>query len=172
MKTLEIIEQGRFLGEEFALWLWWRGLTEGGTSGEEGDGTACFVEDLLVFIREQGDVKSLTLAKGNPSESREAFEALARGMRLAKVKMRLLAGDMEWTFTLDTGTLGKSAVKLPPTQAKDPAGRVMDRLFLLEELNGHLDRRLAAFLGMRVDGAEQLRDDLLAWVQEGLAAED
>ena len=33
MKPMELIEQGRFLGEEFLLWLWRRGLEEGGTSG-------------------------------------------------------------------------------------------------------------------------------------------
>ena len=38
--TMELLEQGRFLGEEFALWLWMRGLTEGGTSGAEGDTSA------------------------------------------------------------------------------------------------------------------------------------
>ena len=45
MKPMELIEQGRFLGEEFLLWLWMRGLAEGGTSGLEGDQSACFVDD-------------------------------------------------------------------------------------------------------------------------------
>ena len=34
MKPLELMEQGRFLGEEFLLWLWMRSMTEGGASGE------------------------------------------------------------------------------------------------------------------------------------------
>ena len=80
MKPMELIEQGRFLGEEFVLWLWMRGLDEGGTTGLEGDSSACFLDDTLVLVSERGDVKELSLRKGNPTESREAFEALSRGI--------------------------------------------------------------------------------------------
>ncbi len=30
MKPQEMLERGRFLGEEFILWLWMRGLVHGG----------------------------------------------------------------------------------------------------------------------------------------------
>ena len=122
MKPMELIEQGRFLGEEFLLWLWMRGLKEGGTSGLDGDHSACFVDDAVQLVTELGDVKELSLRKGNPAESREAFEALSRGMRPSKAKVRLLSGDMEWTFVLNAASLDTTAMKLPPSQAKDSAG--------------------------------------------------
>ena len=50
MKPMELLEQGRFLGEEFILWLWMRGLTEGGTSGQSGDLSACFVDDAVQLV--------------------------------------------------------------------------------------------------------------------------
>ena len=81
MKPLELMEQGRFLGEEFLLWLWMRSMTEGGASGEEGDGSGCFVDDAIQLASERGEVKEISLRKGNPAESREAFESLSRGMR-------------------------------------------------------------------------------------------
>ena len=56
---------------------------------------------------------------------------------------------MEWTFLITSATLDVSTVKLPPTQAKYLQGRVADRLFLLEEGTGHLERRFAAFLALR-----------------------
>lgn len=169
---MELIEQGRFLGEEFILWLWMRGLTEGGTSGAEGDTSACFVDDAVVLVSEHGDVKELSLRKGNPAESREAFEALSRGMRPSKAKIRLLAGDMEWTCVLSAASLDTSAMKLPPSQAKDPQGRVSDRLFLLEEGLAHLERRFQAFLSVRVDETDTLRETLMAWIRQGLSMED
>jgi hypothetical protein len=110
-----------------------RGVAEGGTSGLENDQSACFVDDAIQFAGERGDVKELSLRKGNPAESREAFEALGRGMRPTKAKVRLLCGDMEWTFVLTAVSLDLSALKLPPTQSRDMQGRVADRLFLLEE---------------------------------------
>jgi len=166
--TMELLEQGRFLGEEFVLWLWMRGLTEGGTSSVDGDLSACFLDDAVQLVSERGDVKELSLRKGNPSESREAFEALSRGMRPSKAKVRLLSGDMEWTFVLNAGTLDTSAMKLPPTQSKDPAGRVADRLFLLEEGLAHLERRFTAFLEHRARDAKHLEESLRAWVRSGL----
>lgn len=169
MKPMELIEQGRFLGEEFLLWLWMRGLKEGGTSGLEGDQSACFVDDAMQLVTERGDVKELSLRKGNPAESREAFEALSRGMRPSKAKVRLLSGDMEWTFTLGAAGLEISTMKLPPTQAKDLQGRVADRLFLLEEGTSHLERRFQAFLELRAQEPDALEEAMREWIRGSLA---
>lgn len=171
MKPLELIEQGRFLGEEFLLWLWQRGLLDGGTSGVEGDTSALFLDDAVVLVSERGDVKEISLRKGNPTESREAYEALSRGMRPARAKVRLLSGDLEWTFSLNAATFDATALKLPPSQAKDPAGRISDRLFLLEEGLAHLERRYAAFLSQRHGDPEGLGEALKTWITGGLAGE-
>lgn len=172
MKPLELIEQGRFLGEEFMLWLWMQGLQNGGLSGLEGDTSACFLDDSVLLVSERGDVKNLSMTKGNPAESQEAFEALNRGMRPCKAKARLLSGDMEWVFNLDASMLDMGGLKLPPSQAKDPLGRVSDRLFLLEEGASHLERRFQTFLTLRTQDPEGLRDSLRAWIEQGLAAPD
>lgn len=171
MKPLELIEQGRFLGEEFVLWLWMQGLQAGGASGADGDQSAAFLDDAVQLVSERGDVKELSLRKGNPAESREAFEALSRGMRPAKAKVRLLAGDMEWVFVLNAGTLDTTAMKLPPTQSKDPQGRVADRLFLLEEGLGHLERRYLCFLEARAQDSDALGEALRDWVRRGLSGD-
>lgn len=168
MKPMELLEQGRFLGEEFVLWLWMRGITEGGTSGLEGDLSACFVDDAVQLVSERGDVKELSLRKGNPAESREAFEALSRGMRPSKAKVRMLSGDMEWTFVLSAATLDATGMKLPPTQSKDPAGRAADRLYLLEEGLTHLERRFTTFLEQRTADPEQMEEAFRVWVRSSL----
>lgn len=172
MKPLELMEQGRFLGEEFLLWLWMRSMTEGGTSGEDGDGSGLFLDDQIQLASERGEVKQISLAKGNPAECREAFEALSRGMRPVKMKVRILSGDLEWVGTLDAGQLRLSALKMPPSTGKAPHERLHDRIFLLEEGHGHLDRRFRRFLQERTDDeGEALAQSLLAWVRAGLAGE-
>jgi len=168
MKPLELIEQGRFLGEEFILWLWMRGLAEGGTSGAEGDQSACFLDDSVQLVSDRGDVKELSLRKGNPAESMEAFEALSRGMRVATARARLLSGDLEWCFSLRADTLEMSALKLPPTQAKDPQGKASDRLFLLEEGVAHLERRMKSFFLARVSGPQKMQKEFGDWISQGL----
>jgi hypothetical protein len=167
LKPLELMEQGRFLGEEFLLWLWMRSMTEGGASGEDGDGSGCFVDDAIQLVSERGEVKEISLRKGNPSESREAFEALSRGMRPAKVKLRILSGDLEWVFTLNASTLDMGTLKLPPSTGKAPHERLHDRIFLLEEGAGHLERRLKRFLRARSQDSEGLQEAMRAWVRAG-----
>ncbi len=169
LKPMELIEQGRFLGEEFILWLWMRGLAEGGASGQEGDLSSCFVDDAVMLQSEQGEVKEISLRKGNPAESREAFEAISRGMRPSRAKLRILAGDMEWVFTLQAAGLDMSGLKLPPTASKDPVGRITDRLFLLEEGAGHLERRFKRFLQARTGDPGALQESLKTWVRGGLS---
>jgi hypothetical protein len=171
MKPLELMEQGRFLGEEFLLWLWMRSMTEGGASGEDGDGSGCFVDDAIQLVSERGEVKEISLRKGNPSESREAFEALSRGMRPAKVKLRILSGDLEWVFTLNAATLDMGTLKLPASTGKAPHERLHDRIFLLEEGAGHLERRLKIFLRVRAGASEDVQEAMRAWVRAGLSGE-
>jgi hypothetical protein len=165
------MEQGRFLGEEFLLWLWMRSMTEGGASGEDGDGSGCFVDDAIQLVSERGEVKEISLRKGNPSESREAFEALSRGMRPAKVKLRILSGDLEWVFTLNAATLDMGTLKLPPSTGKAPHERLHDRIFLLEEGAGHLERRLKGFLCARSQDSKGLQETMRAWVRAGRTGE-
>lgn len=167
-KALELVEQGRFLGEEFLLWIWLRGLRDGGTSGLEGDLSACFLEDAVMLQSERGEVKELSLRKGNPAESRAAFEALSRGMRPSKAKLRIISGDMDWTFSLAAATLDLSTLSLPPVSSKDPQGRMADRLFLLEEGVSHLERRYRAFLHQRTEDPEGLQEEMRAWVRGSL----
>jgi hypothetical protein len=171
MKPIEMIEQGRFLGEEFLVWLWQQGLVNGGQSGEDGDQSALFLDDPLQLASERGDVKDLHLAKGNPAESREAFEALSRGMHPIRAKIRILSGDMEWTGALDASTLSLTSCKLPPTQSKDSQGRLSDRLFLLEEVALHLERRFARFVRLRTEDPQAMTDSLRSWIRQGLSAD-
>jgi len=169
MKPIELLEQGRFLGEEFLLWLWMRSQTDSGGSGEEGDGSACFVDDAIQLVSERGEVKEISLRKGSPSESREAFEALSRGMRPARMKLRILSGDLEWVFTLNAATLDMGTLKLPPSTGKAPHERLHDRLFLLEEGAGHLERRLRLFLRARSEDPGGMEEALRTWVRAGLS---
>jgi recombination associated protein RdgC len=171
VKPLELMEQGRFLGEEFLLWLWMRSMTEGGASGEDGDGSGCFVDDAIQLASERGEVKEISLRKGNPSESREAFESLGRGMRPVKMKLRILSGDLEWVFTLNAATLDMGTLKLPPSTGKAPHERLHDRIFLLEEGAGHLERRLKIFLQARAEDPGGMEESMRAWVRAGRTGE-
>jgi hypothetical protein len=172
MKTPDLIEQGRFLGEEFILWLWMKGQRDGGASGAEGDASSCHLDDAVELVNERGDVRELSLRKGNPSESREAFEALARGMRPLSAKVRIQNAGAMWVFTLKAATLDTGAMKLPPGggEAQEHA-RAMDRLLLIEECLEHLERRYRVFLEARTEAPEAMQEELHTWIRRGRSGE-
>jgi hypothetical protein len=173
MKPDMQLERERFFGEEFMLWLWMRGQDSGGSSGEEGDNSACYLIDAITLVSEWTDVKEVNLNKGNPSESLEAFEALSRGMRPYRAKVLLLeGGSMEWTFTLSAENLEVSTMKLPPVKAKDLPGRLSDRLSLVEEGIAHLERRYAHFLNLRSEDPNGLETEMKNWIKAGLSQTD
>lgn len=171
MSALELLEQGRSLGEEFLIWLWMRGLTAGGASLDGDDHSACFLDDSIQLASEHGEVKRVTLAQGNPAESQEGFLALARGMRPVRAKVRILSSDLEWVFTLTAATLGISAMKMPASAAKGQADLLSERAFLLEEGLGHLERRLEGFLRGRSGNSEEMEVEVKTWIQEGIAGD-
>lgn len=162
----DVLVQGKHLGEEFLVWLWWRCLTQGGTSGVDGDTSALLIDQAIALGAEHGDVKELSLKKGNPAESAEAFQALARGMRPVKASMRLLDGDMEWVFTLVAATMEIQGAKLPKVQCKDIDGAALDRLFHLEALEGQIQARFEAFIRERMDDPEAFAEVLRGWISE------
>jgi hypothetical protein len=45
---------------------------------------------------------------------------------------------------------------------------VADRLFLLEEVTAHLERRFQAFLTVRAQDPDELQDTLRTWLRAGL----
>jgi hypothetical protein len=163
-----VIEKGRFLGEEFIVWLWMRGLNDGGVSGKKDDLSACFIDDDVTMTYEHGDVKEICLKRGNPQESREAFEALSRGMRPCKAKVRILDGDMEWVFMLGAANLELSALKVPPSDSKDIQGRLGDRLFGISECVKHIENRFAIFLAERVKDFPKMAEDVKGWISNVL----
>lgn len=155
-----------FLGEEFLMWLWMRGLAEGGKADDD-DETSAFLEDNLVLSGELRDAKEMTLSKGHPAESEDAFRGLLAGMRPLKAKVRVLNGDMQWTGTL-TSALALSGLKLPPSASKDLFGLLSDRIFLMEEVTRHLENRFKAFLEARVGAPDAMREQLVAWAHRGV----
>jgi hypothetical protein len=167
MNFVELVERGAFLGEEFLIWLWMRGLTDGG-SGLDEDQSACFIDDAVQLVTEQGYVKELSLSKGNPAESREAFEALHKGMRPVKAKVRLISGDMEWTFVLNAINLSISALKLPLSSSQDVQSRILDRMLLLEQGMAYIESRFKYFLILRLQDPIELQKTIKSWLHQGL----
>lgn len=161
---LESDERRTFLGRELAVWTWKQALVDGGRAKEE-DTSALFPADEIRLTGDNGSVKDVSLKKGNPCESGEAFEALAKGMTPTRFRMKLLDADMEWSFTLNTATMDPSGLKLPPVNAKSRMEVVMGRLALMNLWAEFMNLRLREFLeARRAEGGAELAEVLREWI--------
>ena len=163
MAASEALEKGRSLAEEFVLWLWCRGLTEGGASQGE-DGTAFLLGDSIQLHGDTGEVKEVTLRKGTPAESEEALSCLRSGMRPVKVKARYLDGELEWSFVLTAATLDLTPLKPPTIKARQVEDLAEVRLDLLERVYEALDQRFKEFLVQRIDDPAGFETGLRDWL--------
>lgn len=155
-----------FLGQEFAIWLWYRNAVEGGRRVDD-DGSSVLVDDSIQMAAEHGTAQNVTLKKGAPAESEAAYKALTDGMKPTKIKLRILNGDLEWLFTLNAQTLDFSSLKLPPIKGSNAVNYAADRMFLIEEALRFFDDRYAEFLHERMD-ADAITQTLGEWAKMGL----
>ncbi len=151
MDLVQLIESTKFLGEEYLTWLWYRlekqdGLFDIGTGKVE-----VYFEDQLTLEARLSEAELNRLSGGSPSESTEAREALRRGKRVAKVKVRVVKEGREWQVTMAAQTLGLSGIKIPAVLGEAEDDRFYERMYLIEELEGILRGLYGQFLAVRLD---------------------
>jgi len=107
-------ESHGFLGEEFALWLWFQFEVKGGEFALPGGrNVGIAVDDLLAFAPGVVNEASQTMRRGMPTKAPASREALRQGHRLAQVRLLIAEGHLQWTATLDGASLSLGGVKLP-----------------------------------------------------------
>ena len=160
------------LANEFITYLWMCGHTINGASGIDADTSVCFLDQSINLFSERGEVQEITLKKGNPTESVPAFQALSEGMYPTQAKVRLMSGDLEWTFNLKADGLKISGLKLPPTKSKDLISILSNRLFSLEECTTLIDNRFAQYLRRRHKDEDKLALETEKWIKENLSQDE
>lgn len=143
MNLADIIEEKRFLGQEFLTWLWWKSEERGGSVLLEdvGDILVVFEKHLLLESGE-GETLEKIICSGLRAELFEARTGLQMGKKLEQARIRLTKGDLEWNFTLSGALMEFRNVKLPKTEGtegdkgnpEETEGMILERIYLHEEL--------------------------------------
>jgi len=140
------------LGMEFLTWLMWRYEENGGvfTTRLHGPQIGYMLEGPLTFFHAGQGAHEVSIRKGNPLNSREAMACLLEGKLLRKAKFVMASGDRMWTATVDDGFLF-SALKLPPGEGLDQAGRFAERSLFVTEFLDAWFCLFGLFLAERID---------------------
>lgn len=175
MDLVDLMEEKRFLGQEFLTWLWWKSEERGGSIflPDRGDITVVFEKHMLLEYGD-GESSEKLICSGLQTELQEARTGLLMGKKLEQARIQLVHAQQEWNFTLAAAMMEFRNVRLPKTAAteaganadpEETEGMILERIYLFEELVRLVNELFQLFLAIRV-GDEWLeeRQKLRNWV--------
>jgi len=169
--TAAMAEEKAFLGHEFLTWLWFAGERDEGLFRlADGEVIEVWPDDLLTLESLMTDSQENTLKGRSPSTSEEARTALRTGKKVVKARFRIRKGERDWTFLIKGRSLDPASVKLPAVLAKADEERLLERLYLLEELDGMIEGLYRKFLEIRLSPAWEKEElpAIRSWVASKL----
>lgn len=179
MDLVDLIEEKRFLGQEFMVWLWYKSEERGGAvlvPEIGGDILVVFEKHMLLEFGE-GEAHEKLVCRGLMTELREARAGLALGKKPEQARIRIERDNHEWNLTLKAKLFEFQNVRLPKTEAgaddrDDPAameGRILDQIGLYELAVRTVDQLFRMFLQTRTgpDWAAELAK-IQVWVRKGM----
>lgn len=176
MDLVDLIDEKRFLGQEFLTWLWWKSEERGGSIllPDRGDVIVVFEKHMLLEYGE-GDSSEKLICSGLQTELQEARTGLLMGKKLEQARIQLIHAEHEWNFTLAAAMMEFRNVKLPKTAGtegdvrgdnpEETEGMILERVYLFEELIRLVNELFHLFLELRVgDGWRDELSKVRAWV--------
>lgn len=156
-----------FLGNEFALWLWFEADAKNGIiPTEDGDVTIMFDKSLDLDCA-FGESGKDSLRGDGPSRMPEARDALRSGKVPRKAGLIIDAHRQQFTFALNSEQLAFSGLQLPEVEEADsPRTLFEERITLLRDFIKGFDALYEAFLKARLGSWESTRNTMRKWMME------
>lgn len=167
-KAREQLLRGRaYLGREFLTWLLWR--SEGGEPLVEFEdvGLVVLYTGRCTLRGVNGDVTELS-AKGTLAPySENVKHSLDRGLLIHQARLRLTHGEKVYEVTLDAEFLDIRAAKLPELMAEEEDDKLLERLYLTEQLSNMVDTLVQAFLEVRASRgwSKKVVPEMKSWMK-------
>jgi len=173
MQLLEKVRETQFLGREFLVWLWFRAETEKGVFDLGGKGTAELWFDGKITLQSENEMGVETIiCAGKTSNMKEARFALAEDKEVVQATVKLVIGDNQWSFTLDSTWMNFKTFKSPKViqdREEDPDGIFYEKMYLIEEAVSVMDEIYQSFIKLRVSSEWETEEHpaLIKWISEG-----
>lgn len=178
MDLVDLIEEKKFLGQEFLAWLWYKSEERGGAVDIPGTGDVLVVfEKHMLLEFGEGESSEKVICRGLQTELKEARAGLMMGKKPEQARIRIARGDYEFNVTMTAATLEFRNIRLPKTVAStdegdDPEsmeGRILDRISLFEELSSLINDLFRMFISLRAsdEWPEELQK-VRQWVHQSI----
>jgi len=178
MDLVDLIQEKKFLGQEFLAWLWYKSEERSGTVEIPGIGDVLVVfEKHMLLEYGEGDSCEKVICRGLQTELKEARAGLLMGKKPEQARVRLARGDYEFNVTLTATTMEFRNVRLPKTVAgsdegDDPEsmeGKILERISLFEQLLELINELFRMYIEVRA--SDRWPDELTGiqkWVNQGI----
>ena len=172
MDRFHAIEQTRFLGREFLLWLWCTSEQQQSLFQLDEIGEIeLFLDDRIVMEPIHGEGNRHQLSGYDPATSPEAAVALRMNKIPTETKIKIVRQAQAWAFSLRADDLQIRSLKIPEVLSQADEERIAERIFLMEEIESMLEALWRQFLLQRIAPTwETQRDAIEQWIQEKFKA--
>jgi hypothetical protein len=167
-KAREQLLRGRaYLGREFLTWLLWRSESGDALVDFEGTGLVVLYTGRVILRGINGDVTELAARGALAPYSEQVRHSLDRGLLIHQARLRLTHGEKVYEVTLDAEFLDIRAAKLPELLSEEEDDRLMERLYLTEQLSGMVDALVQSFLAERAsrNWSRKVVPELKRWMR-------
>ena len=173
MQLMERVRKSEFLGREFLVWLWFKSdIDEGRFDLGELGYAELWLDRKIVLQSETDEGTEKITCSGDRPYLREARFALTKDKQVIEAMLRLMIGDNEWSFVLDSTWMNFKSFKTPKVlmdKNEDPEGLFYEKFFLLEKAVNIMNAVFGLFVKIRTSPAWE-REELPAlkkWINEG-----
>lgn len=173
MQLMERVRGSEFLGREFLVWLWFKSEIDEGRFdlGELGYAELWFDRKIVLQSETDEGTEKIACSGDNP-DLKEARFALTKNKQIIEAMLKLMIGDHEWSFVLDSTWMNFKSFKTPKVlmdKEEDPEGLFYEKFFLLEKAVNAIDSIFSIFVKLRTS-PEWEKEELPAlqkWINEG-----
>lgn len=172
MDRLQAIENTRFLGREFLLWMWFVSETQDGIielppTEENQDGSIeVVIDDRIVLEPSYGQGNRHLLSGMEPSTAPETAFALQMNNMPSEMKLKVIRGSQAWAFSLRGDDLLLRSLRIPEVLSQKDDDYLYERIYLLEEMEQILEQLWHNFLNARTSPLwSETQSNIQNWIQ-------
>ena len=156
------------LGQDFLTWLWWRAATANPYSA-----FPVSINTRIVVTGGDGAEKETVMVTSKVvSPLKEAKIGLARGKKVSRAAVYLIADNFAYEATIDAQTFALSGVRPPEIENEEeanPDDLLLEKIFLIQKVVSQFDAHYRDFLTVRMDGEEwgKTAEAMSKWIMGG-----
>jgi recombination associated protein RdgC len=156
-------EDASLIGREFMTWLWFKSEERNGRiSSSPGDEIELHFLKRIALEAGEGEYSQGVVCHGIHAELKEGKEAIRQGKKVKEAGIRLISNQNEWEFTLKADNFHFQSLKLPVAEwdetEEDPSGKILERIYLIENAAKAIDQLYISFLKIRYSAQWEERE--------------